>query len=80
MNVVDDAAAYLLCALMCGCCCGLRAERVVEPHLLDLESLLNLVQLVEAGLMSLTVMLILHVDSPSAELSSELSEWTASGY
>jgi hypothetical protein len=65
------------------------SERVVEPRLLVLESLLSLVKLVEARLLPLAVILVLRgsslaeasgeVGSPSVELSSELVEWIASG-
>jgi hypothetical protein len=58
VNVADDAEVYLLCALMRGHCCGLRAEHVMEPRPLVLESLLSLVQLVEARLLPLTVVLV----------------------
>jgi hypothetical protein len=57
LNVIDDAAAYRLCAFMCRCCHCLCAEHVVEPHLLILESLLSLIQLIEARLLSLTAVL-----------------------
>jgi hypothetical protein len=55
VNVVDDAAACFLCALMCGHYRGLRVEHVVELRMLVLKSLLSLVQLVEARLLPLAV-------------------------
>jgi hypothetical protein len=89
VNIIDDAAVYLFCSLARGRCYGLCAERVVEPRLLVLESLLSLVKLVEARLLPLAVILVLRgsslaeasgeVGSPSVELSSELVEWIASG-
>jgi hypothetical protein len=48
-----------LCALARGCYHGLCAERVVEPHLLILKSLLSLVELVEASTLALTITLVL---------------------
>jgi hypothetical protein len=43
VNITDDAAVYLLCALTHRGCRGVRAEHVVESRLLVLESLLSLV-------------------------------------
>jgi hypothetical protein len=59
VNAADDAAAYHMCALLRGHCHGLRAERVVEPRLLVLESLLSLLELVEARLLPLATIVIL---------------------
>jgi hypothetical protein len=89
VNVADDAAVYFLRAFARGCCCGFLAEHVVEPCLLFLESLLRLVELVEASTLPFQVTPACggsslaevsgEVGSPSAELSWELVEWTASG-
>jgi hypothetical protein len=59
MYIANDAAAYFLCALARGRCHGLRVERVVEPCLLVLESLLSLVELVEPSTLPLAVVLVL---------------------
>jgi hypothetical protein len=69
MNVVDDAAAYILCAFARGGCRGFRAKHVVEPCLLFLESLLSLVELVEASVLPFAVTPDLR-GSPLAEASS----------
>jgi hypothetical protein len=59
MNVDDDTAVYLLCAVARERCHGLCVEHVVEPRLLVLESLLGLIELVEASTLLLAVGLIL---------------------
>jgi hypothetical protein len=88
VNVADDAAVYFLHAFARGCCCSFLAEHVVEPCLLFLESLLSLVELVEASTLPFEVTPACggsslaevsgEVGSPSAELSWELVEWIAS--
>jgi hypothetical protein len=59
VNITDDVAAYLLCALTHRRRYGLRVECVVEPCLLVLESLLSLVELIEASTLPLAVALVL---------------------
>jgi hypothetical protein len=59
VNIIDDAVVYFLCALTRGRCRSLRAECVVLPCLLFLESLLSLVELVEASTLPFAVTLIM---------------------
>lgn len=59
VNVVDDAAVYVLCALTSRHCQSFHVERMVEPRLLILECLLSLIELVKVRLLPLAIVLVL---------------------